>query len=58
MDILFKAKTLVTQKWVESDSILQGTRAGKNYVFLKYKESPEQFSKWTECEYKTLKQLK
>jgi len=57
MDILFKGKTLLTQKWIESDSILQGKKPGGIRIFLKHRESKDQFSKWTECIIETVEQI-
>jgi hypothetical protein len=55
MNILFKGKTLLTQKWIESDSILQGNKTGGFRIFLKHRET---FPKWVECDIKTVKQIK
>jgi len=57
LNIKFKGKTLSTEKWIESDSILQGTKPDGFRIFLKHKENETQFSKWTECIYETVKQI-
>lgn len=58
MDILFRGQSIFSNEWIESDSILQGIRPSGKYVFLKYRESEDQFSKWTQCKYETVKQIK
>ena len=54
MNILFKGQIIHNGEWIESDSILQGVKAGKKRIFLKHRET---FPKWIECHTETVNQI-
>ena len=55
MDILFKGKTLISEEWIESSSILQSKIPKGKRIFLAHKEK---FPRWIECYPKTVIQIK